>query len=79
MRKCSGETGLDAYLDRLMLENARQHALSGNLKRARAIGRNYMTGYFMKRKLLWSSQLNWLARLAWDARYLRISPGADNV
>lgn len=73
------ETGLDAYLDRLMLENARQHALSGNFKRARTIGRNYMTGYFMKRKLLWSSQLNRLARLAWNARYLKISPGAGNV
>lgn len=56
---------LKAYLDRLIVENARLHVISGNYKRARQLSKSFNTDCFLFRKMLWSSRLNRFTHAAW--------------
>lgn len=59
------EQDLTLYINRLKLENARQHVLSGNFTRARQMLRYGFCTPFGIRKFLWGSYMNRIMYYAW--------------
>ena len=62
------ENDINLYIGRLKLENARQHVLSGNYKRARQILSCGVCTPSRMRKFLWGSRMNRLSHYAWGLK-----------
>ena len=59
---------LELYVGRLNLENARQHVLTGNYRRARHLCAKMLAGKFTLRKWMWGGRWNRITRGIWEAK-----------
>ncbi|MCP2500236.1 MAG: glycosyltransferase family 2 protein [Deltaproteobacteria bacterium] len=59
---------LELYVCRLQLENARQHVLIGNYRRARHLCAQIPAGKFTLRKSMWGGRWNRITRGIWEAK-----------
>jgi len=59
---------LELYVGRLQLENARQHVLIGNYRRARQLCAQMAAGQFTLRKWMWGGRWNRITRGIWEAK-----------